>query len=143
MDFSWLNFALNAFTIAVLVGGAVFTARRVGQSNAATLWREEAEAVRQRANRLHDDLDNALEANREMQSQIAKLESLPNFAKILQEIARQREHSEKNVTESMRMITEMFERHERRAQERHEATIRSFSSLNDGLSAINSNLRDK
>ena len=142
MDFSWLNFALNAFTIAVLVGAAVFTARSRGNSNAAQEWREEAEAIRQRANRLHDELDESLKANREMQAQVAKLESLPDFAKILQEIASQREHSEENVTTSMKMIADMFERHENRAQERHEYTIQSFSKLNEGLQAINDNLRD-
>ena len=140
-DLSLLNLLLNATAAIILIGGAIYAALRVGSTNAGVEWKEEAAAIRARADRLHDDLQAALAREEKMQGHIIKLEALPDLNKLFEEMRRQREWGEKRNMESMKLVTEMFERHETRAAERHMGTISAFAKLNEGLTAINEGLR--
>jgi microcompartment protein CcmL/EutN len=151
VEFDW-NLLLNAAMLLILIGGGVYAAIRAGKSTAAQIWEQEAKAVRARADRLHDDLQQALAANREMQQQVSKLEALPDLTVLLREMAEQRESGEKRLTEAMRLIAEMFQsqenraaemsqRQEDRAVERHRLIIESFGQLNSGMTEINKSLR--
>ncbi len=144
-DMNWINLALNIATFIVLGGGAVYAARvkgRVqGQQDLIDLLKQEVDAVRGRANRLHDELDETLQANRELQTNVNKLESLPDMTRLLDEMTAQREAGERRALESVEAVTRMFENHERRAEERHRLIVESFVGLNTGLSEINKSLR--
>ncbi len=137
----WIGLILSIVTLVILLGGAVFAARRSGNALAANEWRQEAEAIRNRADRLHDELDDALKQNRDMQGQISTLESLPDLTLLLQELAEQRKGAERQTIESMRIVSEMFNNHETRAEQRHRVTLESFHQLNQGLISINDSLR--
>ncbi len=139
-DSEGINLALNIIMLVTLVGGGVFAAKRSGNASAASEWRQEAEAIRNRADRLHDELDDTLKQNREMQSQISKLESLPDMTLLLQELSEQRKGGEKQAVQSMKVVSDMFQNHETRAEERHRASLESFKQLNSGLAAVNESL---
>ncbi len=136
-----VNFALNLIMLLIVIGGGIFAAKKSGNATAAAEWRQEAEAIRNRADRLHDELDDALKQNRDMQGQISKLEALPDLTLLLGELSEQRKGAERQTVESMKVISEMFNNHETRAHERHRATLESFRQLNSGLSAVNASLR--
>jgi DNA repair exonuclease SbcCD ATPase subunit len=144
-DMNWINLAFNIATFIVLGGGAVYAARVKGrvqaQQDLIDLLNQEVNAVRGRANRLHDELDESLKANRELQTNVSKLESLPDMTRLLDEMTAQREWGEKRTIESMKSVAQMFENHETRAMERHKLMIESFGRLNEGLAAINESLR--
>ncbi len=144
MDLNYWNLLANLLTFVVVVGGligAFYGSRRKGQADAASEWREEAAAIRTRAYRLHDDLEDALAANREMQQQVTKLEALPDMTALLAEMKAQREAGEQRAVDAMQNVTAMFENHETRAMERHRLMIQSFAQLTEGLAEINKSLR--
>ncbi len=143
---------LSAFTILFVLATAIFAGRRKGVDDRAAKavdeWRQEAEAIRSRADRLHDDLREERKNSHQLQqqiinleTQIVRLESLPDLSQLLTEMTKQREWGEKRTLDSVKMVTQMFDKHESRAAERHEATIESFARLNEGLTAINVSLR--
>ncbi len=136
-----MNFALGIIALATLISAGLFAGRRSANATAANEWRQEAEAIRHRADRLHDDLDAERKANHALQAQVVKLESLPDMTLLLKELSEQRKGAERQTVESMRVVTEMFDRHETRAHERHRATLESFQQLNSGLAAVNQSLR--
>ncbi len=146
-DSEGINLALNVIMLVSLVGGGIFAAKRSGNASAVNEWRQEAEAIRTRADRLHDELDDTLKQNREMQGQnremqgqISKLESLPDMTLLLTEFSEQRKGAEAQTVQSMKVVSDMFENHETRAEERHRATLESFKQLNSGLAAVNESL---
>ncbi len=159
MDLNDFNLIFNLFTLVAVVVAAIYVGRNRGvdtahekvqeaQDAVVQVLKDELDAVRGRANRLHDELDESLESSRTMQTQLNKLEALPDMTKLLEEMKAQREWAEKNATEAMRSVTEMFENHERRAQERHALIVesfgqqvKSFGQLSEGLAEINKNLR--
>lgn len=151
-DINWINLALNLATIVVVGGGALYAARVKGrvqaQQDLVNLLKEEVDAVRGRANRLHDELDESLRANRDLQASNTKLESLPDMTRLLEEMTAQRQAGERRALESVEAVTRMFEGHEKRAEERekraeerHRLIVESFIGLNAGLSEINKSLR--
>ncbi len=153
------NLYFNIFTLIAVVVAAVFVGRNRGAAAAeakvqdaqealVNVLKAELEAVRGRLDRVHNELDESLSANRTAQEQLSKLEALPDMTLLLQEMKAQREWAEKNTTDAMRSVTEMFENHERRAQERHALIVesfgqqvKSFGQLSEGLAEINKSLR--
>ena len=144
---AYISVAFGLFTVIAAVAAAVYTGRAKGSQEATAnliqVLEQELEAVRSRTNRIHNDLDEALRANRELQAQLSKLESLPDMSKLLEEMKAQREWGERRTVESMQAVTNMFGKHEERAMERHALIIESFGHLNEGLTRINESLRQR
>lgn len=133
---------LAIFGAVSTIGAGLFVAKSASKSKAAEIWEGEAEALRERANRLHDDLDQQLETNRILGDRIAKLETLPDMTKVMEALAGQMEMNEERYRRGMEQVGELFSNHEERAAQRHEATIRSFAELNKSLAAMSAGMID-
>ena len=125
----------TVFGIIAIVVAAAYVGRDRGRERAVQVWKGETDAVRARANRLHDDLEEALREN-------AELKKMPDMESILKMIAKQMETAEDRYQQGMERIAALFENHERRATERHEATLAAFKHLNEGLSTMSAGLLD-
>ena len=141
---TYIGLVFGLFGLVSVVVAAVYAGRATGKHDGTAkviqLLKEELDAVRTRANRLHDDLGEERKERRELEAKLVKLEALPDMTKLLEEMKAQREWAEQAMLQSATAQQRMFENHENRAQERHALIIESFVQLTTGLSEINKSL---
>jgi len=108
--FPAMNFVLLIALVVIVVAGVLFIAYRTSRDTAGQMWQREAQAIRERANRLHDDLDTQLHVNREINDKLSRLEALPDLSRLMTALIEAEERSAERHTQLMAAIERILAR---------------------------------